>query len=395
MTDRPILFTADEILGPALDTMYLARPSSFEHINLRKGVYWHPFLGFRGQTAANIARLVSLVEASSLRATGQDLLDYVASEYDAIPDTQGSFAVGEVSFTRTTTITAGDIPQGATLSRAANLTTQVPILPSQYELLVPVHFDVGQDVAGPVPVRAKQTGTAANHVIRTDTNTHGVKVTTPLFDSTITVSDFSAAGGAEKADDNFVRKYARAFAVGQYGPTADASRYAVLRATGVRNLLVYDIPGTGTQKILVADASWGSSARWASAVQQSVYDAGLVGHGCKVVVDQIRNKVITINATVVLRDKNYAVDTTEIDLAIRKGAASYFNDRTDWNVWKTRGLQSAITRTHSKILYCSAVTVTDAEGNVLNEVSTPDYTSEQFHLYLANGAMNINYQGPG
>lgn len=394
MSDRPILFTADEIVGPALDAMYLARPSSFEHLNLRSGVYWHPFLGFRGQAAANIARLNSLIEASSLRATGQDLLDYVASEYDAIPETDGSFAIGEVTFSRTSTVAAGDIPQGAVLSRTANLTTQIPFAAAQYELLLPVHFAVGQSSAGPVPVRAKQQGSAANHVIRTDSVAHGVKITTPVFDSTITVDTFNASGGAEKADDDFVRKYARAYAVGQYGPTADASRYAVLRATGVRNLLVYDVPGLGAQKILVADKSWGSSSRWASAVQQTVYDEGLVGHGCKVVVDQIRNKVITISATVILRDKNYTADTTEIDLAIRKGAASYFNDRADWNVWKNRGLRSAITRSHAKILHCSAVTVKDAAGAVLSEVTTPDYTEEQFHLYLANGAMDITYAGP-
>lgn len=395
MSDRPPLFTADEILTAALESQYSSRPSSFPHINLRSGVYWHPYLGFRGQAATNIIRLASLVQSSSLRASGQDLLDYVASEFDALPSSENSFAVGEVSFVRTTSTTSGDIPAGTVLNRKANALTQIPIASAQYEMLLAVHFAVGQTVAGPVPVRAKTAGPPSNHVLRTDSVPHGVKVSIELFDETITVSTFTAAGGGLKADDTFVRRYARAFAAGQYGPTAAASRYAVLRASGVRNLLVFDAPGTGVEKLLVGDSSWASCDRWAKVVQQEMYDAGLVGHGCKVVVAPLRNRVVSLRATVALRDRAFIADTTEVAKAVRSACAAYF-DREDWNVWKTNGLRSVITRAHPKIFHCSsAVVVALDTGLTLSEVTTPNYTLEQLHFYLAQGAVDITYTGPG
>lgn len=394
MSDKAILFTADQILTPTLEKMYEKDPISFDFINLGKGIFWHPFLGFRGQATIHCARLADLVKSCSLRAEGKELLAHVASEYDALPDISGSFAIGEASFVRPTATIAGDIPKGTILSRAANLAAAIPLVASQYETLVPVHFNVGQLTAGPVPIQAKTTGSNPNHLVLTSTVPHGVTIANALFDKLISVSTFSAGGGAEAADDAFVRKYALAFSIGQYGPTTDASRYAVLRATGVRNLLAYDIPGTGTQKIIVADKKWGSSARWAKFVQQSVYDAGLVGHGCKVIVDQIRNTVITFEATIVLRDRNDTADTTDVDLAVREAVRAYFDDRVDWNVWKSNALKAAITRAHEKVLHCSTVTVKDSDGSTLSETGSVDYASEQKHFYLANGAATITYTGP-
>lgn len=395
MSDRPLLFTADEILTAALESQYSSRPSSFQHINLRSGVYWHPYLGFRGQTATNITRLASLVQSSSLRASGQDLLDYVASEFDALPSSENSSAVGEVSFVRTTSTTSGDIPAGTILSCKGNALTQIPIVAAQYEMLLPVHFAIGQRTAAPVPIRAKTAGPASNHVLRTDTVAHGVKAATELFDETITVSTFTAAGGGLKADDTFVRRYARAFAAGQFGPTAAASHYAVLRAAGVRNLLVADIPGSGAEQILIADSSWASCDRWAKIVQQDMYDAGLVGHGCKVVVGPIRNRVVSLQATVALRDRAFTADTLEVSQAVRSACAAYL-DREDWNVWKMNGLRSAITRSHPKVFHCSSAVMTALDtGLPLSEVTTPNYNLEQFHFYLAQGAVDITYTGPG
>lgn len=395
MSDQPIVPTADNILTPALERLYALRPSTFPFANLRNGVYWHPFLGFRAQAALAVRRLSLLVGENKLSfATGQDLKDYVASEYDAVPDTGTTTAIGSATFTRTSSSAAGDIPAGTLLQRDANTTTQIPVTAASYITLLPAHFAIGQTTVGPVPIQAVSAGSGPNHPIRTDAVDPGVSIATTLFDRTIEVSAFEAAGGADDADDNYVRRYAKAFQVGQYGPTDGESKYGALKSTGVRNMLVFDVPGTGTQKILVADSKWGSSARWAANVQQSLYDNDLVGFGCKVITAAVRNKVITVSGPVVLRDKNFAADTTEIDIAIGLAIRDYFDNRSDWNVWKQSTLAAAITRAHAKILYCPSVVVKDVAGSTLTEIGTPDYTTEQFHYYLANNSSQMAYQGP-
>lgn len=393
MSDKPIVPTADEILTPALERMYELKPNSFQHIDLRTGVYWHPFLAFRSQAALNIRRLASLVAANRLStAEGKDLQEYVASEYDAVPETDPTFAIGWVTLNRTGT-GVGDIPKGTRIVRQASPTSQIPHTAAEYVTEVDVHFDPGQLSAFNVPIKAVTPGAAANLPLQTPTVFPSLSLGT-VFDSTITIGSFTAAGGSDGADDDFVRRYAKAFAIGQYGPTEAESRYGVLRATGVRHLLAFDLPGSGTQRILVADASWGSSVRWANQVQQSLYDNDLVGFGCKVQVRQVRNKVISAEPTIVLRDKNFMTETTEIDLAVASAIRSYFDDRPDWNVWRTSAIQAVITRAHPKILYCPALTIKDVTGTPMSEIAAPDYNAEQYHYYLARNATKITYQGP-
>lgn len=401
MTDLILVPTADTILRPALEKIYVLRPRSFDHLNYRTGVWWHPFVGFKAQTSLMLRRLGLRVASNRLStATKQDLLDYVASEYDAVPETDKTFASGECTFIRAASVPApgtepaGDIPQGTKLSRAGNLTTQIPIKVAQYEILSDVHFDVGQLVSVPVAIRAIQAGANANHPIRHgETIPHGVNVTS-LFDPNITVNTFSVAGGSEGAEDPYVRSYAKAYALGQYGPTEAASRYGALRATGARNILVFDLPGTGTEQVLVADSSWASSTRWTAGVQQSLYDNDLIGVGCKVIVSGVQNIVVSVICTVILRDVNYQTETTEIDNAIRKAVASYLNDRADWNVWKVDGLKAAITRAHPKIFNCSSAIMKNSANQTVSEITTPNYNLPQYHFYLANGAVKITYQGP-
>lgn len=403
MTDQILVPTADTILRPALEKIYVLRPRSFQHLNLRSGIWWHPFLGFKAQTALMLRRLGLRVASNRLTtATKSDLLDYVASEYDAVPETDRTFSIGEVTFIRPVRVSpltpgtepSGDIPKGSKITRAANSTTQIPLKVAQYELLSDVHFDVGQLTAGPVAIRAIQAGTASNHPIRSgETVAHGATIT-GTFDANITVNTFSAGGGSEGAEDPYVRNYARAYAAGQYGPTEAASRYGALRATGVRNILVFDLPGTGTEQVLVADSSWASSDRWTSAVQQSLYDNDLIGVGCKVVVSGVQNIVVSVNATVTLRDTNYLTETTEIDNAVRDAVKAYLDDRADWNIWKTDGLKAAIARSHPKVFNCSAAIMKTTGGATVSEIATPDYNTTQYHYFLANGAVKITYQGP-
>lgn len=395
MSDPVLVPTADRILTPALEKIYTLRPRSFQHLNYRSGIYWHPFLAYRAQTAFMLARIASRAANNRLATSEKaELREYVASEYDAVADTDKTFAMGELSLVRTTTTKAGDVPKGTRFRREANSTTQIPLLGAEYETEADTHFDVGQTVAGPIPIRAIRPGQDANHPIRAgESIPHGV-TGGGLFDNTIIVSAFSAGGGSETPDDPYVRRYASSFSKGQYGPTEAASRYGALKATGVRNVLVYDVPGTGTEQVLIGDSSWGSSPRWSNFVQQSMYDNELIGVGCKVLVSGVTNIVVSVNATVMLRDKNYLTETTEIDNAIRDAVTSYLNDRKDWHIWKSDGLKAAITRAHFKVFNCTAAIMKDTTNATMSEITTPDYTATQYHYYLANGAVKITYVGP-
>ena len=129
--------------------------------------------------------------------------------------------------------------------------------------------------------------------------------------------------------------------------------------------------------------------------QQSLIDDELIGFGCRGEAQTVRNKVVTVEADVVLRDWGFTHDTIEIDEAVRPAVRSYFDDRQDWSVWKRKGLRSAISQAHDKILHCSEVVVRDTTGAVLSEISSVDFTVEQFHYYLAGNGVTCTYSGPG
>ncbi len=402
------LKNADAIIGPALDEFYVRRPKSFQHLNLREGVYWHPFAAHRGQVALALQYAASLIEANSLRASGQDLRDYVASEFTDPPAIDGTYAHGQLTLVRPTSseLPAGDIPKGSRVVRQANLTTQIPLKEATFETLADAHIDAGQLESASIPIKAAALGATSNHPTRSDNADHGVIVQGSLFDPNLTVSAFEAAGGSDNASgeaetaarleaDEYVRQFARAWSKGSSGPNIDASRFGALSYPGVRHHLVYDDVAIGAQRIMVADSSWASSARWLELVQQWIYDENLVGFGCRVVATPVRNKVISISANITVRDWNYASNTLELDEAVRKAVRAYFDDRLDWNIWKARALRNAITRAHWKILKCSSVTVFDTTGAVLPEIASPDYSAEQFHYYLANNAVTATYTGPG
>lgn len=396
MADRPIIPTADAVISPVLEKLYKLRPKSFNFLNLRNGVYWHPVLGYRAQAAQMLRRLALLAGERRLKtATGKALLDYVASEFDAVPETDKTVAEGELTIGRLvpSPLPGGDYPKGTRLTRTAFTQSGIDYPTAEFETLADVHIDFNSLANVVVPVRAIRAGAHANAPIVVGGTNYGITI--PSLVGNMGVVDFQVAGGSEGPDDNFVRAFARAYSLGQYGPTIAASRLGALSGTGVRHFLCYDTPATGSQRILVADASWASSDRWARKVQQAIYDADLVGFGCKIGLGTIRNKAVSVAATVALRDSNYLVETTEIDIAIQKAVRSYFDDRLDWNQWSKPALRSAITRAHPKIFSCSLATVLDAgDGSSISEVIVPDYTIEQFHFYLANNAMKLTYVGP-
>ena len=397
MADNIIVPNADVVVSAFLEKLYEKRPTAFPHLNLRTGVYWHPVLGYRAQAAKMLKRLVLLAADRRLKtAEGQALLDYVTSEFlETLPNTDKTFAEGTVTLGRSPgSLPAGVYPSGTKLTRSSFTVQGVTFPTAEYETLADAYIppnDAGVLVT--VPIRATRAGAHANTPLLTTSNQWNITI--PSLVTNVHINDFQCGGGSEGADDEFIRTLARAAAQGQYGPTSGASKLGALLGGGVRHFLVYDDLPTASQKILIADESWGASSRWANTVQQAMYDADLVGFGCKVTFASVRNVVISVTATVALRDSNYLRDTLEIDLAIQKAVRSYFDDRPDWNTWNTDALKGAIARAHAKVFSCSSVTVTETySGSPLTEILTPNYATEQFHYYLAANAMRISYVGP-
>lgn len=396
MTEKIIVPTADAVVTPVLEKLYEKRPRSFAHLNLRSGVYWHPVLGFRAQAAKMLQRLILLAAARRLKtATGQDLIDYVASEFESVPETGKTFAQGHITLGRggPSPLPGGSIPKGTRFTRTSFTSLGIEFPTAEYETLADAFMPVNSTENVTVPIRATREGAHANTPLLTASNQTGI--TFPSIIENVAVIDFAAAGGSEGVDDPYVRHFAQAQAVGQYGPTSAASKLGALSGTGVRHLLVYDEVSTGTQKVLIADASWASSSSWANLVQQKMYDADLVGFGCRVEFGVLRNKAVSVSATIALRDANYLAETTEIDIAIQKAAQSYFDDRQDFNVWNTDSLKSIIARAHPKIFSCSSAVVKDMnDDSTVSEILSPNYATEQFHYYVASNAMKLSYVGP-
>jgi hypothetical protein len=401
-TTKILIPTADAVVEPALEKLYEKRPTSFPHLNLRSGRYWHPVLGFRAQATRLLQRLALLAANRRLNtAKGQALLDYVASEFDAVPETDATIATGAIVIGRAdleADLPGGPIPKGTLFTRTSFDALGIAFESAEYETLIDAFIDVNSTGNVSIPIQATRAGSQANTPVVTASIDHGI--TFPPLVENIEVKSFEAAGGSggrfnDTGFDAFVRLFAQASAQGQYGPTSAASKLGALSTAGVRHCLVYDDVPTATQKILIADSKWGSSSRWAAAVHQDIYDAGLVGFGCKIALGPVRNKVVSVDATVVLRDGNYLVETTAIDLAIQSAVRAYFDDRPDWNVWNESALKSAIARAHHKIFRCSSVTVKDAgTGAPLTEILSPDYSQEQFHYFVASNAVKPIYVGP-
>lgn len=398
MTDQVILPTADAVITPVLEKLYELRPNSFKHLNLRSGVYWHPVCGFRAQAASLLDRLAQLVAERRLNtAEGQALLDYVASEFDPIPETGKTFAEGTVTLGRGPEIAlpGGDYPAGTRVTRTPFVHLGIEFPGAEWETITDSHIDVNSTAPVTIPIRATASGPEANTPILTvPSPVTGITLNpNPVFN--VVVTDIRTAGGSNKPQDSFVRLFAKSYAVGQYGPTVSASRLGGLSGLGARHVLAYDAPTIGTQKILVADESWASASRWVGGFKSAMLAEDLIGFGCKVAFDELRNRAIVVDAIISLRDTNYLSSTTEVEIAVRKAVRSYFDDRLDWNVWNTGNLEAVISRAHSKIFTCESAIVRDsATGAVIEEITTPNYALEQLHFYLASNAMNITFEGP-
>lgn len=386
MTAPKAVPTALEIVSPAVESISTTRPSAIPF--LHNGVYGHVIEGWKSQAALAIRRLAEGVRNSRLAfAEDAELADLCESEFEAPNDLSPTSAVGTATLSRT----AGPavvVPDGFRMRRPARVVDPIP-LPDVDVVVEGDTLFSGTSV--PVRIRAVRTGAFANTPLTTGLATDLVLSDTPP-DPSIAVVSYSLAGGNNGPSDEAYRNYATAFVRGQFGPTNYATVYGALHTSGVRRWAVYDDTATGTSRIYVADSSWGSSSEWASRVKQNVYNTGTVGFGCVVDVDRVLNKIIHVNLTMVVRDAKYLNNTAVLDATLRQAARSYFDDRPDWYTWKLAGLRAAVTHAHRHLLYCSAVSVTDASGNPVSETDASVLSSTPYHFY--NTATAITYLPP-
>ncbi len=398
MTD-PLICTPDEIIGPAIVEFVSLRPNSLRHINYGEGVYSYVFAGWRAQASLALRRLAFAAKSNRLGLSeGTDLRELVSSEFNTPEDLRPTTAVGEARLIRTTgSMLKGTIPKGTRFLRPQVEVPPFPLAAASYESIADVTVATGSQTAT-VLIRAVQVGSIANSplILRTGIDptegmAAGLDISDTLFDTAFTVSGYTACGGSDGATNADIRRFAKAFASGQYGPTMGELVAGCLRNTGAKHIVAIDDQDTAQAMVYIADQNWASGDRWASIVEQSLHDNDYVGFGCSVSVQTLRNIIVNVVATVRLRDKRYLSDTSGIDSNIRKAVRGYFDDRPDWNVWKTAGLRAAIARADRRILSCPSAIVRDSDDATMAE-TTP--SSDVVHYYLADNAVTVTYQAP-
>ncbi len=389
MGKQLILPTPSEILQPALEKFYELRPNAFKHINLGEGVYSWVFKGWEAQIALELSRIGKLIKNNRRGyATGKDLAEYIASEFWEEPTLTEQTAMGSAVLTRSTgPLSGGIIRKGTRLHRNEDLNPPFFLTSADYETIEDAVFLPSQNTVT-VKIKGTSAGTKFNTPLITSTAT-GLTISGNIFDDNITVSTYTAAGGSSPVSDLYLRLLAKYAATGKHGPSTAAAVLGALRA-GARHVYPHFHSETAVLNLHIADESWASGASWCSTVKQIIHNDpdGIIGFGCRVDCEPVLNKVISIQASVTLRDHNQLSDTTEITNNIQVGLNEYLNNREDWYVWKSSGLKSAIIKSDFRILNCSSVTVKDSTGATLTE---PTVSSDKLHYYLPNSGTVLTY----
>lgn len=402
MADQPIISSPDEIIGPAIEQIVALRPQAGpagpdDQGFIYTGVYSHLIAGWRAQAAVEWNRIAKAVANNRLATSegGDELRNLVSSEFTALPDTSATKSIGEVTLQRaavTKGLVGGTIRSGAKFARPAQ-TTPIVLPAAEYVTIEDAPVNPGQ-VSVTIKIQATTAGSIGNTPIFDTGLPTDLSISDELFD-TFQVVSYSAGGGSDSWSDQDVIRFAQAFAVGQYAPTNAALIYGAV-SFGARHVAIQEDPITAISRVYVADSSWGSSPRWASAVQQFLYDNLFVGFGCKINVLPVINRLASLSAAIVLRDKSFSGETSEIDAAVRGSARSYFDDRQDWYVFKTLGLRASLVRSDDRVRACPTVVLQDPNGNVIQD--TVLGTGSQLppvHYFLADNGMSISYLNPG
>jgi hypothetical protein len=381
--------TPDELIGKGIDKLVELRPSALPHVNNGRGVYANIFAGWRAQAALVLRRDADLAKQGRLKhGSGGPLLFLAGSEFDTPAVLTATKAVGQVVLSRAAGRPGGTIRKGARFSRPADTSSQRLYREAQAEVAVDVHVGQG-DTQIVVPLVAAREGILANRP-RTATPATELEIADDIHDrSAWTVESYEMGGGADAVSDDDLKRYARAFASGQHGPNARAALAGVLKS-GARHAIAIDDPARAALVCFVADQSWAGSTRWSRLVRQSLYDGKHVGFGCKVLIELVTNELIGVEVVCRVRRTEYLAETTSLDGAVQKALRSYFDDRPDWNRWKTAALRGVVARADRRLLSCPSVVVKRLDGTILTEPVEGSTT----HFMLLDNSVRATYLPP-
>jgi hypothetical protein len=402
----PILPSASSFLTAAIDAIVADRPEALAHFNNPASNWNNLPAVWRAQILLNLRYLASSVRAARLRtATGAELRALCASEFQTQLPATPQTATGQVTLARPT-VTAGQgiIPAGTPFSKLANpLAVPLPIAAASYTVTDAVYVSP-TTLSVVVNLTATSSGSAANLPSFVSYNNVGLIVPAkPLFDPTLVpvvdvLAPTAAAGGSDGLPDAVLVAAAKAYAVGQYGPTMGALVAGLLAQQSVRNFAVFPAcDAVPYAQAYFSDQSWAQSLPWGGAVQKIVAGAWK-GFGCRIRYGGILNQQITVSPTIILNSVDDLNDTTDIDTNVRATAEAYFNSRPDWYVWRRSTLQGLLSSCDARIRKCSGVLVNDFVSGL--PVPEPTYTfgtswlPTLTHLYLTNQACQSTYVPP-
>jgi hypothetical protein len=396
----PILKSASEYVTAYIDAVVAARPSTLVHFNNPNSVYGALPAMARAQVLLLLARLGDEIKSARLKfATGAALRSLAASEFRTQLPPNPQTALASVTMTRTTG-SLGIVKQGTSFTKAANSSAiPLPIAAAAYTTSAPVYVQENQ-TSVTFPLIATAAGVNGNlPIFFGQYLTTGLIVPAgALFDTTFVAGAAAAAGGSSGLPDPVVVAAAKAYVVGQFGPTVGAAIAGLLAQQSVRHYAVFPASATLPYgSVYVADESWADAGIWHNQVAQNLATAWQ-GFGCRMRFGLVSNKRIAMTASFILNDTDDLNDTSDIDVQVRTVAESYFNDRPDWYRFRMSTLQQLLSSADSRIRRCTGVVVTDVvTGDPIQEPAnnfTQEFQSLLTHFYLTDAGVNTSYSPP-
>lgn len=381
--------TPDELLTPGIDRLVSLRPRALSQINGGRGVYSHVFAGWRAQAALMVRRTADYAKNGRLAfGEGDQLRAHAASEFDTLVNLEPTTAVGQVTMTREAARPGGAIRKGARFSRDADESSQRLYAAATYVCAVDTFVAQGATTVT-VPLEASRSGAFANRPY-VGTAATEIEIADNIVDRAAwTVTSYEMGGGSDGVGDEDIRRYARAYAQGQYAPTERASIAGAFQA-GAKHAIAVDDTSIAAQRLFLADASWAGSTRWTSLVRKHLSDNKFVGFGCKVLTSFVTNQIIAVEVTCKVRHPEYLNETSGLDTAIQKALRAYFDDRPDWNRWNSSALRGVVARADRRLLSCSSVLVKTLDGVTLGEPTG----NSSVHYMLLDNSVRATFLSP-
>lgn len=382
--------TPDELIGPGIDVFVGLRPRALAHINSGRGLYAAMFAGWRAQGVLMLRRLVDFARNGRLKfATGEPLRILAASEFDTPSADSATRAIGQVVLSRTGASPGGTIRAGARFKRPADTSSSRLYREAQYECSVDTYVAQGQATVT-VPIRASREGEAANRPYTGTPSTELVIADEIVDKDAWTVVSYEAGGGSSGASDDDRRRYAKRYARGRFGPTADGGAAGAYKL-GARHIAPFDDVTMGELVLYLADASWAGSTAWVKAVEQGLYDDNAVGFGCRIRTAFVQNEIVGAEVTVRVRDTSFLADTSALTIAIQGAIRSHLDDRDDFWAWRYSALRGVVARASRSLLSCSSVVLRRPDGSVVSE---PVAGAVPKHYLLVDSAVKVTFLSP-